>query len=143
MRRIPLAAGAAVTAAALALAPVASAQTTVVDLVPLVNGEVETADCGALGTVLTGLNLVDEDTTRAELVTDINALIGDDIALKLMLGTSVNAVADRALECEIVQEDPQEDFLTSLLNSSNGTSSADVFLPLLGEPALAELSSTL
>ena len=133
MRRISLTAAAAVTAASLALAPVAGAKDTSLELLALVNGEVKTADCAVVETALTNLDLIDEGTTRAELVTNINAYIGDDPFLKLALSTSVNAVADRALECGHVEEDPEEDALTALLNSSTSTGGLDAFLPVLTE----------
>lgn len=132
MRRISLAAGAAVAAASLTLAPVAGAQTNSIELI---TDNIATADCALVESALTGLGLVDETTTRGELVAELNARAGNDFALKLALGGSINAVADRALECGTVQEDPEEDFLTTLLNSStNG--GVDAVLP-----ALTELSS--
>ena len=135
MRRISLAAGAAVAAASLTLAPVAGAQTNSLELITLVNGNIAAADCTLVESALTGLGLVDETTTRGELVAELNARAGNDIALKVLLGGSINALGDRALECGIVQEDPEEDFLTTLLNSSaNG--GVDAFLP-----ALTEMSS--
>ncbi|MDR7328908.1 hypothetical protein [Corynebacterium guangdongense] len=141
MRRLSLttAATAAAVAASLALAPVAGAQTASLELLALVNGEVGTADCGLVETALTNLDLVDEDTTRAELVSNINAYIGDDVMLKFVASTSVNAIADRALECEIVQEDPKEDALSALLNSSaGGNVGVEAFLPVLVEMSSAK-----
>lgn len=116
MRRSALALTTVAAATAALFAPVASAQTTnVVGLISLVNGGIETADCASLDTVLTGLNLVDEDTTRSELVSDLNAHVGDDLTIRLLGASTISTIGDRALECGIVQPDPETPFGSSQL----------------------------
>lgn len=111
MKRSLIAAGAAATLSLAAFAPAANAQNTdavgVLDLVGVLEQGVAEADCDGLEFVLAGLNLVDEDTTRGELASDLRDRLGGEIALQLLGAGTINAIADRALECEIVEEDPQ------------------------------------
>lgn len=121
MRRITLTAVAAAAAASLAITPVANAQQgNPLEVLGALAEGIGNADCGVIEGALNGLDLVDEDTTRGELVSDLNAYIGDDIALRLILGGNVNAIGDRALECGVVQEDPEQDLIAAILNSSEG-----------------------
>lgn len=110
MKRNLAAAGAAAALALTAFAPAASAQednTGFLDHIGLVNGGIAEADCNTLDFALTNLDLVDDDTTRGELAADLRNRLGGEIAFQLLGSGTINAVADRALECEIVDEDPQ------------------------------------
>ena len=93
-------------AAAVALAPAAAADNSLVQLIRVVNGEVETADCNTLGAALRVAGLVDADTTRSQLVTKVNGAIGDDSSLRLVTAPTVNKLGDRALQCGVVKPDP-------------------------------------
>ncbi|MGV0394353.1 MULTISPECIES: hypothetical protein [Corynebacterium] len=93
-------------AAAVALAPAAAADNSLVQLIRVVNGEVETADCNTLGAALRVAGLVDADTTRSQLVTKVNGAIGADSSLRLVTAPTVNKLGDRALQCGVVKPDP-------------------------------------
>ncbi|AKV57955.1 hypothetical protein [Corynebacterium riegelii] len=93
-------------AAAVALAPAAAADNSLVQLIRVVNGEVETADCNTLGAALRVAGLVDADTTRSQLVRKVNGAIGDDSSLRLVTAPTVNKLGDRALQCGVVKPDP-------------------------------------
>lgn len=105
MRRIAtLAAAGLMTAAAIATPTAAQAQT--FELIKLLNGNVATANCDALRTGLTATRMVGPDTTRSELVANVNAVVGQDATLRLASASTVAALGDRALECGIVKPDP-------------------------------------
>ncbi|WJY98049.1 hypothetical protein [Corynebacterium fournieri] len=105
MRRIAtLAAAGLMTAAAIATPTAAQAQT--FELIKLLNGNVATANCDALRTGLTATRMVGPDTTRSELVSNVNNAVGTDATLRLVSASTVGALADRALECGIVKPDP-------------------------------------
>ncbi|WIM67065.1 hypothetical protein QP027_07995 [Corynebacterium breve] len=100
--------GATIAAAALTfgLATPAQAQdANVFDLLKTINAGVENTDCSTLGTVLRGAKLVDDTTTRSQLVADLNSKLGDDATMKLVSGPTINKLGDRALECKIVKAD--------------------------------------
>lgn len=96
---------AAATAASVALVPAAGAQD-VGNMMRMVNDGVHNADCREVRFALEGLNLVDGDTTRGELVADLHGYIGDDAAFRVASAPTINAIGDKALECGIVQPDP-------------------------------------
>lgn len=142
MRRFSAVAVAA--CAALSLAPAAHAETTAqvspstyVQLVRVINGGVENADCGALGSAVRLTKMANAETTRAGLVDNLNKAVGDDTTLRLLTGSTVNAVADRALVCGVVKPDPVTPQtrlvqLSSELSSRAGLPDAKVVLPALG-----------
>ena len=106
MRRITaaLAAGLIAVTGFAGTATPAKAQT--LELVRLLNGNIATANCDSLRTGLTATRMVNKDTTRSQLVMNLNTVVGDDAALRLVSASTVGAVADRALECGIVKPDP-------------------------------------
>ena len=145
MRRFSAVAVAA--CAALSLAPAAHAETTTptaqvspstyVQLVRVINGGVENADCNALGSALRLTKMANAETTRAGLVANLNKAVGDDTTLRLLTGSTVNAAADRALVCGVVKPDPVTPQtrlvqLSSELSSRAGLPDAKVVLPALG-----------
>lgn len=93
-------------AAAVALAPTAAADNSLVQLIRVVNGEVETADCTTLGTALRVSGLANAETTRSELVAKVNGAVGTDSTLRLATAPTVNKLADRAVACGVVKPDP-------------------------------------
>ncbi|MHA2789475.1 hypothetical protein ACXZ66_10065 [Corynebacterium sp. S7] len=133
--RIGLAAAATALTAGL-VAPAAQAQTGILDLIRIVNEGVDNANCDTLGTALRGTNMVGTDTTRGELVANLNKAIGDDSTLKLVAASTINKVGDRALECKIVKADqltPTEQAIqfSSQLSSQFGLPEARNLLPAL------------
>lgn len=107
MRRIAtLAAAGLMTAAAIASPATAQAQTQSLELIKLLNGNIATANCDALRVGLTSTNMVGPDTTRSQLVSNVNNVVGTDATLRLVSASTVGALADRALECGIVKPDP-------------------------------------
>lgn len=124
-----LATAGATALAATALAPVAGAQTNL--------GEefIAGLDCNHLETALTTLDFVDEDTTRNELAAEISEFGDIEIDLGPLPSVVVQAyyagqIADRALECGIVEEDPESPFAAS-----------SEFLESLGLPGVPELQT--
>ena len=107
MRRIAtLAAAGLMAAAAIASPTTAQAQTQSLELIKLLNGNIATANCDALRVGLTSTNMVGPDTTRSQLVSNVNNVVGTDATLRLVSASTVGALADRALECGIVKPDP-------------------------------------
>lgn len=107
MRRIAtLAAAGLMAVAAIASPATAQAQTQSLELIKLLNGNIATANCDALRVGLTSTNMVGPDTTRSQLVTNVNNVVGKDATLRLASASTVGALADRALECGIVKPDP-------------------------------------
>ncbi|WKD57268.1 Alpha helical Porin B [Corynebacterium capitovis DSM 44611] len=104
-RSTALAAAALFCASAAGIAP-AHAQTTTFELLTLINGNVKTADCGLVGTILRGTGHATDTTTRSELVTNLNKAVGSDVQIRLATGATIGAIADRAVECGVVKEDP-------------------------------------
>lgn len=102
-RTAPILAAGLITAA---LAAPAQAQTNVLEIAKLVNGEIATADCGAVTAGLKATGLVGAETTRGELVTSLNKAVGDDSTLRLVAAPTINTIGDRALECGAVKPDP-------------------------------------
>lgn len=105
MRRIATLAAAGLMAAATIATPTA-AQAQTFELIKLLNGNVATANCDALRAGLTATRMVGPDTTRSELVANVNAVVGQDATLRLASASTVAALGDRALECGIVKPDP-------------------------------------
>ena len=105
MRRLAsLAAAGLMAAAAIATPTVAQAQT--LELIKLLNGNVATANCDVLRASLTATRMVGPDTTRSQLIGNVNAAVGQDATLRLASASTVAALGDRALECGIVKPDP-------------------------------------
>ncbi|AIT60633.1 hypothetical protein [Corynebacterium doosanense] len=90
------------------LAPTAGAAPVgnTVALLVLANGQIATADCGLVGGVLRGTGLVNETTTRSELVTSLHRTLAGDIQTKLITAQTIGVIGDRALECGVVKADP-------------------------------------
>ena len=126
MRRISsaLAAGLIATAAFASSAAPAQAQT--VELIKLLNGNIATANCDALRAGLTATRMAGPDTTRSELVANLNAAIGQDATLRLASAATIAALGDRALECGIVKADPATPLDQLLTLSSQLSSQADL-----------------
>ena len=126
MRRISsaLAAGLIATAAFASSAAPAQAQT--VELIKLLNGNIATANCDALRAGLTATRMAGPDTTRSELVANLNAAIGQDATLRLASAATIAALGDRALECGIVKADPATPLDQLLAVSSQLSSQANL-----------------
>ncbi|AGF71975.1 hypothetical protein [Corynebacterium halotolerans] len=127
LRNLLATAGATVIAAT-ALAPAASAQNLGEEFIADLN-------CDHLETALTTLDFVDEDTTRNELAAEIREFGDIEIDLGPLPSVVVQAyyagqIADRALECGIVDEDPASPFAAS-----------SEFLENLGLPGVPELQA--
>lgn len=136
MRIRTAAIAAAVAATALGAAAHADAQTDARTILKLVNGGIETADCRLVGTALRSTGLVGADTTRGQLVTNLNQRISTDPALRLLAGTTVTAVADRAVGCNVVKPDPVTPqnvaiALSSQLSSQAGLPELRNYLPAI------------
>ena len=121
-------------AAAVALAPTAAADNSLVQLLRVVNSEVETADCGTLGAALRVSGLVDADTTRSQFVSKMNSTVGADSSLRLVAAPTVNKLADRAVVCGVVKPDPvtprsQAIALSSAMSSRAGLPELRYLLP--------------
>lgn len=124
---------AAATAASVALIPAAGAQTfgDAAELIGLVNNGIEDARCDQVGPVLRGLNLVDDTTTRGELVADLRSYAGDDATFQWVSTPTINTIGDKALDCGIVQPDPLDPAaLSSALMNGDFTTIVDT-LPAL------------
>lgn len=105
MRRLAsLAAAGLMAAAAIATPTAAHAQT--LELIKLLNGNVATANCDVLRASLTATRMVGPDTTRSQLIGNVNAVVGQDATLRLASASTVATLGDRALECGIVKPDP-------------------------------------
>lgn len=126
MRRISsaLAAGLIATAAFASTAAPAQAQT--VELIKLLNGNIATANCDALRAGLAATRMAGPDTTRSELVANLNAAIGQDATLRLASAATIAALGDRALECGIVKADPATPLDQLLAVSSQLSSQANL-----------------
>ena len=114
----------------------AQAQTNYAELLTVVNGNVASADCTVLGGALRGAGLVSADTTRGGLVSTLNKAVGEDPALRLVAGGTVNAIGDRALACGVVKADPvtpidQAVTVASQLSSRAGLPQLRDILPAL------------
>lgn len=117
---------AATIALTASLAPAASAQG-----LGELNHIVDTFDCNILGTALTTSGLVNDQTTRTQLATELRTtanLRQIDLTLGLVGNAYAGRIADRALNCGIVKADPQQDIFTQLQNFSSNLSSG--FMPV-------------
>lgn len=106
MRRLASLAAAGLVAAAAFAGTAAPAQAQTIELIKLLNGNVATANCDVLRASLTATRMVGPDTTRSELIGNVNAVVGQDATLRLASASTVAALGDRALECGIVKPDP-------------------------------------
>ena len=96
MRRIAsLAAAGLMAAAAIASPATAQAQTQSLELIKLLNGNIATANCDALRVGLTSTNMVGPDTTRSQLVSNVNNVVGTDATLRLVSASTVGACRPR------------------------------------------------
>ena len=103
MRRIKAAILTACTAAAVAAGTAAPAQAqTGLELIKILNGNVATANCDVLRVTLRGTGLANDNTTRSQLVNNVNKAVGAEPALRLVTGPTVNALGDRALELSLI-----------------------------------------
>lgn len=107
-----------------------------IELVRLLNGEIATADCGRLGTTLRLTGMANRDTTRSQLVANVNNAVGQNASLRLVAAPTVNSLADRAVECGVVKPDPvtpltQITELSSKLSSDAGLPNFRVIAPAL------------
>lgn len=84
----------------------ADAQNNAFELLKVFNGNIATLDCGAVGSVLRATDMAKGDTTRSQLVNNLNTAFGADATTKLLTTPTINAVADRALACGVVKADP-------------------------------------
>lgn len=100
----------AAAAASVALVPAAGAN-------PLLNLEtllgmneaavsvVKGTPCELFGPVVEASPMVNDATTRGELVASLRNSLGDEQTVQVAATPTINAIGDRALECEIVQPD--------------------------------------
>ncbi|MEH0147244.1 hypothetical protein V6D40_06155 [Corynebacterium sp. Q4381] len=107
-----------------------------VELVRLLNGEIATADCGRLGTTLRVTGMANRETTRSQLVANVNNAVGQNAPLRLVAAPTVNALGDRAVECGVVKPDPATPMTQFLQMSSKLSSDA-------GLPDLRTIAPTL
>ena len=98
----------AAAAASVALVPAAGAQDlrATGELLYVINNGIESADCNVVRVPLEGLGLVDDSTTRGELVAELNGLAGNDLTARVLTAPTINAIGDKALECGVVKPDP-------------------------------------
>ena len=106
MRRLASLAAAGLVAAAAFAGTAAPAQAQTIELIKLLNGNVATANCDVLRASLTATRMVGPDTTRSQLIGNVNAVVGQDATLRLASASTVATLGDRALECGIVKPDP-------------------------------------
>ncbi|MBA1838408.1 hypothetical protein GC584_11045 [Corynebacterium sp. zg912] len=106
MRRLASLAAAGLVAAAAFAGTAAPAQAQNFELIKLLNGNVATANCDVLRASLTATRMVGPDTTRSQLIGNVNAVVGQDATLRLASASTVATLGDRALECGIVKPDP-------------------------------------
>lgn len=106
MRRITSALAAGVIAVSTFAGTPTAAQAQTVELIKLLNGNVATANCDVLRAGLTATRMVGPDTTRSQLIANVNAAVGQDATLRLASASTVATLGDRALECGIVKPDP-------------------------------------
>ena len=106
MRRITSALAAGVIAVSAFAGTAAPAQAQTVELIKLLNGNVATANCDVLRASLIATRMVGPDTTRSQLIGNVNAVVGQDATLRLASASTVATLGDRALECGIVKPDP-------------------------------------
>lgn len=106
------------------------------ELVRLLNGEIATADCGRLGTTLRVTGMANRETTRSQLVANVNNAVGQNASLRLIAAPTVNALGDRAVECGVVKPDPVTPMtqfiqMSSQLSSEAGLPDIRVIAPAL------------
>ena len=106
MRRLASLAAAGLVAAAAFAGTAAPAQAQTIELIKLLNGNVATANCDVLRASLTATRMVGPDTTRSQLIGNVNAAVGQDATLRLASASTVATLGDRALECGAVKADP-------------------------------------
>lgn len=105
MLRRALATIAVSSVAVVGLAPAASAQ-----IVPGIGNIIKQLPCNELEQGLKAANLIDEDTTRNQLASKLRTETGkviDNPLFNVAASAYAGQLADRALECEIVKEDPK------------------------------------
>lgn len=107
-----------------------------VELVRLLNGEIATADCGRLGTTLRVTGMANRETTRSQLVANVNNAVGQNASLRLVAAPTVNALGDRAVQCGVVKPDPVTPMskvveMSSKLSSDAGLPDIRVIAPVL------------
>lgn len=124
LRRTALAAAGVLVATSLISPATAGADTSYVELVRVLNGNVKTMDCNALRTVVRGTGLADENTTRSQFVGNVNKAVGEDAALRLVAAPTVNTLGDRALECGVVKPDQATPLSQAIAMSSQMSSQA-------------------
>lgn len=106
MRRLASLAAAGLVAVSAFAGTAAPAQAQTIELIKLLNGNVATANCDVLRASLTATRMVGPDTTRSQLIGNVNAAVGQDATLRLASASTVATLGDRALECGIVKPDP-------------------------------------
>lgn len=106
MRRLASLAAAGLVAVSAFAGTAAPAQAQPLELIKLLNGNVATANCDVLRASLTATRMVGPDTTRSQLIGNVNAAVGQDATLRLASASTVATLGDRALECGIVKPDP-------------------------------------
>lgn len=106
------------------------------ELVRLLNSEIATADCGRLGTTLRVTGMANRETTRSQLVANVNNAVGQNASLRLVAAPTVNALGDRAVQCGVVKPDPVTPMtqfiqMSSQLSSEAGLPDIRVIAPAL------------
>lgn len=84
----------------------ADAQNNALELIKVINGNIATLDCGTVSAVLHTTGVVKGETTRSQLVANLNNTFGPDATTALVTAPTINATADRALACGVVKADP-------------------------------------
>ena len=126
MRRLSSALATGLIAVAAFAGTAAPAQAQTVELIKLLNGNIATANCDVLRAGLTATRMVGPDTTRSELVANVNAVVGQDATLRLASAATIATLGDRALECGIVKADPATPLDQLLTLSSQLSSQANL-----------------
>lgn len=107
MRRLTSALAAGLIAVSAFAGTAAPAQAQTRELIQLFNGPIGNTNCDVLRNALTSTRMVNQNTTRSQLVFSLNAFVGENSRMGLVPASTVDAVANRALECGIVKPDPQ------------------------------------
>ncbi|AGS34365.1 hypothetical protein B841_04430 [Corynebacterium maris DSM 45190] len=110
LRTLAVSAAAAAAAASVALVPAAGASPlnlhTLLGMNEAAVSFVNDAHCDVFGPIVKASGMVNDGTTRGELITSLRNSLGDDQAVQVAATPTINAIGDKALECDVVQPDP-------------------------------------
>lgn len=92
---------------------------------------VNSTPCPAFGPIVKASGMVNDDTTRGELIASLRKSLGDEQTVQVAATPTINAIGDKALECNVVKPDPLDPAaLSSALISGDFTTIIDT-LPSL------------